>query len=211
MVSPLLSEITFGSLLLSSPRATSETSRRSRIVRTQVKNASPALLRRAIEVLHEEFSRSALATVLGPDVVLVPAPRSALRVEGALWPALEIANALCEAGFGREVRPLLSRIEALTESAFQLGSERPSPLRQYETLAYAPELLVGRIALVDDVVTRGTMLLAAASRIAETNINVEVKSFALLRTQSEGDVERIVSPTLGTIHRRESGDTHREP
>lgn len=176
-----------------------------------VKNASPAALRRAIEVLLEEFPRSSLDAVLGPDVVLIPAPRSSLRVEGALWPALEIANALCEAGFGQSVRPILSRSEALPKSALQKGAERPTPLRQYETMTIAPELLGGRITVVDDVVTRGATLLAAASRISESALNVDISSFALLRTQSQGELERIIDPTLGVIRLLSGGGTRREP
>lgn len=176
-----------------------------------VKNASPAALRRAIEVLLEEFPRSSLDVVLGPDVILIPAPRSSLRVEGALWPALEIANALCDAGFGQSVRPILSRAEALPKSALQKGAERPTPLRQYETMAIAPELLGGRITVVDDVVTRGATLLAAASRIAESTKNVDISSFALLRTQSQGELERIIDPTVGVVRLLSGGGTRREP
>lgn len=211
MASPLLSELTFGSLLSYSPRGTSEVSIRSRTARTMVKNASPAALRRAIEVLVDEFPRSSLDAVLGPDVILIPAPRSSLLVEGALWPALEIANALCAAGFGQIVRPILSRTEALPKSALQKSTERPTARRQYETLALAPELLPARVTVVDDVVTRGATLLAAASRVAETSLNVQVSAFALLRTISDGEIDRIVDPALGVIRLLQGGGTRREP
>lgn len=64
-----------------------------------------------------------------------------------------------------------------------------------------------RIVLVDDVVTRGSTFLAAASRISEVYPDHEIKVFALVRTVSRGAVDEMVSPRVGTITiRREHGN-----
>ncbi|HEX4266428.1 MAG TPA: hypothetical protein VHY36_00975 [Steroidobacteraceae bacterium] len=60
---------------------------------------------------------------------------------------------------------------------------------------------VSRLTLVDDVITRGRTLLAAAARIHAAFPGAEVSAFALLRTLDpcEGDVRWI------------SGDARRRP
>ena len=56
------------------------------------------------------------------------------------------------------------------------------------------------ITVVDDIVTKGATLLAAASRVAEAFPGAEVRTFALLRTMGlVENVERIVDPCQGTI------------
>jgi adenine/guanine phosphoribosyltransferase-like PRPP-binding protein len=69
-----------------------------------------------------------------------------------------------------------------------------------------------RITIVDDVVTKGATLLAAASLLANTFPNAEIRAFALVRTTGlVPDVERIVDPVVGRIFQRAGGGADREP
>jgi adenine/guanine phosphoribosyltransferase-like PRPP-binding protein len=54
--------------------------------------------------------------------------------------------------------------------------------------------------LVDDVITKGATLLAAASRLHETYPRAKVTGFALVRTLGfVDDVEQIVEPVIGMV------------
>lgn len=57
-----------------------------------------------------------------------------------------------------------------------------------------------RLLLVDDVVTKGTTLLAAATVLRRRWPHVQVSAFAAIRTCGlEPDIERILDPCDGTI------------
>jgi hypoxanthine phosphoribosyltransferase len=151
--------------------------------------------------------------VLGPDVTLVPCPRSSLLVEGALWPGRLIADELVRAGLGRQVIASLERIEAVPKSAFQAQGERPDARRHYETMRATPDLAATtRITVVDDFVTKGNTLLAAASRLAEVYPGSTVTVFALVRTKGlQPEVENIIEPCVGRIWERYAGEADRQP
>jgi len=67
------------------------------------------------------------------------------------------------------------------------------------------------LCLIDDVITKGATLLAAASRLQETYPHANIVAFALVRTLGfVDDIERIVEPVLGTITLR-GDEAVREP
>ena len=68
-----------------------------------------------------------------------------------------------------------------------------------------------RILLVDDFVTKGRTLLAAA-RVLDTAVpGLEIRAFAVVRTMGLApDVEQIRWPVVGEI-RLEDGDASRDP
>ena len=68
-----------------------------------------------------------------------------------------------------------------------------------------------RLTLVDDVITRGRTLLAAAGRLREAFPEAQVRAFALLRTLApEESLRRILDPCEGEV-RWLSGDARRRP
>lgn len=139
----------------------------------------------------------------GAQVTLVPVCRSSPVVRGGLWVPLLLAQTLQQLGMGGEISPLLTRVSAVAKSAFSKPADRPT-LRQHfdsmraEILQPAPT----HIVLIDDVVTRGTTLLAAASRIAEAYPDAEVRAFASVRTMSQQEITDTKDPCVGSIEPR---------
>jgi hypothetical protein len=209
----LLSELRFGAFFSYCPRGDSEVAKNSRKVRDAIKEVQPDRLRQLFDRLQRDFGSTELHEVLGPDVTLVPTPRSSPLVKGALWPARRLAEELRARSFGRVVIPLVSRATAVPKSAFAGAGGRPTAERHIESLAIEPELInPGRVTVVDDVVTRGATLLAVASLIAAHFRDVEVSAFALLRTlSSESDFQAIVAPCVGTIRLTAAGKVWRDP
>jgi hypothetical protein len=184
----------------------------SRKVRDDIKSGRDRTLRLAIEGLLKRFEETGLSAVLGPDVILVPTPGSALLVEGGFWGPKWIAEGLVAAGLGREVLPCLVRSTPVPKSAFQAPGERPDAQRHFDTIEVSELPLGGeRITLVDDFVTKGSTLLGAASRLATTLASGTPTAFALVRTMGlQPDIEQIVDPCVETI-RRVGDDARRKP
>ena len=72
-------------------------------------------------------SSSALRKVLGSDVLVVPCPRSAPLLPGALWPAKEICAALASHNLAAGVAEILERIKPVQKSSTALSKDRPKP------------------------------------------------------------------------------------
>ena len=170
------------------------------------------MISRIVERMVSHFESTPLSAVLGSDVLLIPAPRSAPLVSGGLWPGLLICRALVKAGFGCDVLTCLDRVEAVPKSAYQAPGGRPTARRHWETISVDPEFVAAqRITLVDDFVTKGNTLLGAASRLVETFTGKVVNTFALVRTKGrQAEIEAIIDPCLGVI-RRLGDEADREP
>jgi adenine/guanine phosphoribosyltransferase-like PRPP-binding protein len=76
-----------------------------------------------------------------------------------------------------------------------------------ERPAVPPETIV----LIDDVVTKGRTLLAAASRVHEAFPGAQIRAFALVRTMGLiPGVAQLLDPCKGEI-RWKAGDAYRTP
>ena len=148
----------------------------------------------------------------GSDVALLPAPGSAPLVSGGASPPSVICRSLVAQGLAAEIRLCLRRTEAVPKSAYARLGERPSVQRHYETMAADADLAEPhKILIVDDFITRGRTLLAAASRVSEAFPKCEVRAFALIRTMGLiPEIENIVDPCVGSIS-HEDGDAVRQP
>jgi adenine/guanine phosphoribosyltransferase-like PRPP-binding protein len=68
-----------------------------------------------------------------------------------------------------------------------------------------------RIVLVDDVITKGRTLFAAAARLRDRFPGADIGAFALVRTLGFlSRVDRVLAPCEGVV-RWAAGDVRREP
>jgi len=175
----------------------------------------------------ETSGHGRFASVFDGRTVLVPVPGStALQRED--WVGARLAWCFGELGLGAQVLPLLRRRYAVRKSAFAPMGQRPSVKEHYASFAVdagfgGRELAATyrrggrsggtalRLTLVDDVITRGRTLLAAARRIRESFPGVEVRAFALLRTLGPQEVMRqVLDPCEGEVLWM-FGDARRSP
>ena len=209
----MIEGIAFASCYVYSPAGDTPICARSRLLRTLLKGGdAPFMVKYAARVRQQlEQPASQLAGFFLSGDVLVPVPRSALK-EGGTWAAAELARALVQEGVGRATWPGLSRISAVCKSATAAKGARPTVERHYASFRLKPlELRPTSVVLIDDVITRGRTLLAAATRIREAFPEAQIRAFALLRTLGLiSGIENLLEPCRGEI-RWMDGDARRIP
>jgi len=202
----------YGTFANYSPRGTSDLSKQSRGTCGAIKAGKVDIIASAIPHLRDPKA-DILMPFLGPDVTLVPAPRSAHLPDGALWPSKVICDVLRENGFGQDVQTYLKRIRAVPRSSNSPAAERPLvPVHLESIEADKPFFVPEKITIVDDVLTMGRTSFACAELLRAVCPDAEIRIFAMIRTQGLiEDIEMIVDPSVGTIVGYESGKTHRDP
>jgi hypothetical protein len=200
----LTSELKFGSFLVYSPRGTSLVSRKSRSVCYNMKQDTGGAIAQLVDRLFKDFPTTALNEVLSPGVTFIPAPRSAPLLDGALWPARRIAEELIRRGLGADLIPMVTRTRPVQKSSRAQPGERTTIAEHLESLGLDSVLAnPERITIVDDVVTKGRMLLAVATLLARRFPAADIRAFALVRTMGlQPEVERILAPCVGVIRRQ---------
>jgi hypothetical protein len=209
----MIRAIAYASCYVYSPAGAGEVCERSRLLRTFLKAGDESFMRKyAWRVCQEAKNSPLLAGFFGPTDLLVPVPGSAPYAAGNLWASQHLAVALVREGLGGAAWMGLHRVRAVRKSATAAPGTRPTVNLHYDSFyverpAEPPEGIV----LIDDVVTKGRTLLAAATRIQEAFPGVEVRAFALLRTMGLiPDVPHLLNPCKGQIRWR-GGDAHRSP
>ncbi len=184
-----------GSWMVYSTRGRSTASMCARyvIVRLKRGRVEPRSGRSWADLLIAQFARQApamLRQLFASPVTLVPVPACGARdVESSgVWPALELCQELSRRGFGDDVQAVLERVEAVANSAWA-PRRRPSVEDHFQSLGVTSLVKEPRrLLLVDDVVTRGATLMAAARRLAVAYPATQMEAFALARVQGAGDV-----------------------
>ncbi|HEY2037942.1 MAG TPA: phosphoribosyltransferase [Steroidobacteraceae bacterium] len=218
----------FASCFAYLPDGSGSVCEQGRLLCAHLKAANPAWLPRLVaQVWVETVGHGRFAATLDGRAVLIPVPGSA-PTHGTVWVGERLAWCLKELGLAAEVWPVLRRRHAVRKSAFAAAGSRPTVLEHYASLAVEPawgdgaisgrcRFVAGsggtglRLILVDDVVTRGRTLLAAAGRLREVFPGAQIRAFALVRTLGRHEMLcRVLDPCEGEV-RWMSGDARRSP
>ena len=208
----MIDGVAFASCYVYSPAGESVICARSRLLRALLKEGDAHFMfKYAVRVRQQMEPTAGLAGFFLADDVLVPVPRSAPRA-GGTWAAAELARALVEAGVGSTMWAGLHRISAVCKSATAKKGCRPSVARHFASFRLEPPgIRPPRVVIVDDVITKGRTLLAAAARLREALPDTQIRAFALLRTKGMiSDLTNLLDPCRGEI-RWLRGDARRIP
>ena len=198
----------------------SEVCKRSRDVRHAFKNDGfingRNVINLAAATIKERIAEFPfLSQYLGPQVTLVPGPRSSLRKTDALWPAQRICQALQTSGLCRDIQEVLTRHTPVRKARTAQPGQRPNPIDHYETVSISSELPFAtptQITLVDDFITRGSSFVGIFPRLYEAFPGIPIQCFALMVTQSYKAVEKVFDPLEGDIeYEHQWGSLNRTP
>ena len=209
----MIRAIAYASCYVYSPTGAGEMCERSRLLRSFLKAGDETFIRKyAWRVCQEAIKSPPLAGFFGPTDLLVPVPGSVPHRSGNSWTAQHLAVALVAEGLGGAAWTGLHRVRAVRKSATAAPGTRPTVSLHYDSFyVERPKEPPGGIVLIDDVVTKGRTLLAAASRVQEAFPASQIRAFALLRTMGLiSGVEQLLNPCKGQIRWR-GGDAHRSP
>ena len=207
-----LSALTFASCYIYAPRASGWLAAASRELCERVKSSHPFWLPRYAGFVYRSSLRDRqLAELFAPNTVLVPVPGSA-RSGAAPWAAFRLAVALSEVGFALRIWPGLRRQYSVTKSATAPSAARPTVHQHHDSFAVMrTTVAMRRIVLIDDVITKGRTLLAAAARLRGELPYAEIRAFALIRTQGFAQhIEHLTERCHGVV-RWTGCDARREP
>jgi predicted amidophosphoribosyltransferase len=211
----MIRTVAFASCYVYSPCGSCEVSERSRLLRALLKAGEPRLIiKYASRVRQQAGLESRLSRFFDASDALVPVPGSEPRHSDAMSVTERLAAALVREGIGRITWTGLHRVRAVGKSATSAPGDRPTVVKHYDSFAVElPDSLreSRHIVLIDDVVTKGRTLLAAAMRLQEAFPCARIRAFALLRTMGlVPEVNRLLDPCVGEIRWR-GGDAHRSP
>ena len=215
----LLPELQYGALLSYASHGYSAEVKHSKEIMLRLKydgfvQDPPILMSQWVaQTIQRNRNMLAFASFFQPNTILVPTPRSSLMREGTLWVPSRLATALVNCGLGKEVAQILKRVKPVPKAAWSTPEKRPLPHEHYESMEIQKPLSEPKnILLIDDIITRGSTLLGAASRLAEVFPSAHICAFAVMRAiTNECDFEKEYCPIVGTIYLRTEGDTLRRP
>jgi hypothetical protein len=206
-----LPSVAFASCFVYSPRGTGLVSQGSRLLCERIKRSDPVWLPRyAVTVLELAERHGRFRAVFAGAPVLVPIPGS--EPTTAPWTASYLAVALREFGLARATWIALQRRFAVRKSSLAPAGGRPTVQEHYQSFRVtASSETPQKIILIDDVITKGRTLFAAAARLQAALPHAEIRGFALIRTLGRlQHLDRLIAPCEGVVYWA-GGDARREP
>lgn len=208
-----LSSVPFSACFVYAPRGVGPASASGRLLCHRVKASDPLWIPRYAGCVVQLWLRgSHFRRVFTQDSVLVPVPGSAASRYGP-WPSWQLAIAFRELGLAREVWVALERRVPVTKSATALVGQRPTLEQHFNSLSVkaVPKPPPQKIILIDDVITKGRTVLAAAARLRGLLTDADIRAFVLVRTLGfQNRVVRVLEPCEGYVYQA-GGDARREP
>jgi predicted amidophosphoribosyltransferase len=207
--------VSFASCYVYSPCGSCAISERSRLLCARLKAGDARLIfKYAVRVRQQASEFPLLTDFFDASGILIPVPGSEPRDPEGVSVTERLAAALVREGLGRCAWAGLRRVRAVRKSATAAGGERPTVGKHYDSFAIDRADALSEplhLILIDDVVTKGRTLLAAAMRLHEAFPQARIRAFALLRTMGLiPGVDRLLDPCVGEIRWR-AGDAHRNP
>lgn len=215
----LLSEIEFASFMAYSVRGSEPEADTSRLWMSCLKSdrqlTDPPQLtsQRIADALKTRLGALPFAHYFGPRVVFVPVPSSSKLQPNSLWVPHRLSKALVVAGLGSSVEVLVEREHAVSKAATSAPSDRPTAQRHFDSMKATDASFVdAQFVLVDDIITRGATMLAAASRLADAFPNATIGCLAIMRAISgTSEFRGALEPVIGKITLSQNGGTFRRP
>ncbi len=212
-IGALRSTLSFASCYIYAPRGAGLLSTGARLLCQRVKTSDPLWLPRYAGQVAELCERERVfARLFARDAWLVPVPGCSPACATSTA-ACQLAMAFHGLGLAQEVWPGIARRLPVTRSATALLGKRPTVRQHYESFAVGTRRgpTPQRIVLIDDVITKGRTLLAAAARLRRELPQADIRAFALVRTLGFLDrVDRLLVPCAGVVYWA-GGDARREP
>jgi predicted amidophosphoribosyltransferase len=214
-LAPAMRSLDFASCYVYAPCGACAVSARSRSLCAMIKALEPPLVPvYARRVMRQAHLMPVLAEFFRAIDVLIPIPASEPSGPNRDYLPDRLAAAFVAEGLASSAWKGLRRVRAVAKSATAAPGRRPTVLAHYESLSVVPGANLpddARLLLIDDVVTKGRTLLAAAMRLHEAFPQARISAFALLRTLGFKDrLEGLLEPCVGRIGWR-AGDAHRNP
>jgi predicted amidophosphoribosyltransferase len=211
---PTLRSLDFASCFVYAPCGAGAVSARSRALCGMIKTAEPALVPLYARCVARQARGAMLAEFFRTVDVMIPIPASKPgRAHRGHLPD-RLAAALVAEGLAARAWQGLLRVRAVPKSATAAPGLRPTLQAHYDSLSVVPgsPLADGaHFMLIDDIVTKGRTLLAAAMRLQEGYPQARISAFALVRTRGfTHELDGLLEPCVGRIGWR-AGEAHRNP
>jgi hypothetical protein len=197
--SPCIRALPFASCYVYTP---TDTRTASRLLRASIKAGQvTTLIDRAMHADTGAGRSWSIASFFPAGAIFIPVPGSSPSTRGGATASARVAVALWKRGLGKGVWFGLRRVRAVRKSATAAPGARPTLRAQFDTMVVEARLPdASHLVLIDDVVTKGRTMLAAAVRLREVFPLADIRGFALLRTMGYcAVVDRFLMPCTGII------------
>lgn len=212
----LLSDIHFAALLAYSPHGVDAKSRESQTWAYRLKDEGVvgASRRSASEFFVDRLAfhvgNGLLADHFGADVIVVPMPGHALWNPDGLWVPDRLCTRLVDLGLAARKAHWLERVAPVEKSraGVRVSAEQHADSMKAVVDVQDP----ARVLIVDDVITRGSVGLAAISLVKKLLPGSDIRLFAMIRTISDPrEFRQFLDPCVGTVALQRDGTTVRHP